>query len=308
MEEADFRTVRSHYPSTAEEMRALTAQLQDKVVVVTGGSRGLGKAIAEAFAGHAAHVTVASRTPPDLPEGGPRRLAWRRADVTDVDSVRALERHIRDTWGALDILVNNAGTVTKDQPMLETPVSDLLQVIDVNLKGPMLMSRLLVPLMKHRSGIVINVGSIAGRTLRPGLVPYSTSKAGLRHHSANFALELADMEGFAGVRVFAVDPGSMDTAMRRVIWPEETDKSTLADPTQVARFFPRLAAGQIATDVEVGQPLRSGQELVVRHYLPELWPKRSRVSKGEPQGRLYQWIRRGARWAQARLRSGPNNA
>ena len=230
-------------------------------------------------------------------------MAWMRADVTDVDSVRALERHIRDTWGVLDILVNNAGTVTKDQPMLKTPVSDLLRVIDVNLKGPMLMSRLLVPLMKHRSGIVINVGSIAGRTLRPGLVPYSTSKAGLRHHSANFALELAAMEGFAGVRVFAVDPGSMDTAMRRVIWPEETDKSTLADPTKVALFFPRLAAGWIATDVEVGQPLRSGHELVVRHYLPELWPERSRVSKGEQQGRLYQrlrwgarWLRRGARW------------
>jgi NAD(P)-dependent dehydrogenase (short-subunit alcohol dehydrogenase family) len=172
--------------------------------------------------------------------------------------------------------------------MLETPVSDLLQVIDVNLKGPLLMSRLLVPLMKDRNGIVINIGSSAGRTLRTGLVPYGTSKAGLRHHSANFALEPTETEGFAGVRIFIVDPGGMDTAMRYLAWPEETDKSTLADPTQVAPFFTRLAAGWITTDIETGQPLRSGQELVAKRYLPELWPEGSRVSKGEQQGRLYQ--------------------
>jgi NAD(P)-dependent dehydrogenase (short-subunit alcohol dehydrogenase family) len=288
MEEAASRTMRSHHTSTAKEQRALTTQLQDKVVVVMGGSRGLGKAIAEAFAGHKAHVIVASRTQPDFSEGGHRPLAWMRVDVTDVDSVRALERHIRDTWGVLDILVNNAGTVTKDQPMLETPVSDLLRVIDVNLKGPMLMSRLLVPLMKDRPGIVINVGTSAGRTLRTGLVPYGTSKAGLLHHSANFALELTEMEGFTGVRAFAVDPGGMDTAMRYVTWPEEKDKSTLADPTQVALFSTRLAAGWITADVEAGQPLCSGQELVVKRYLPELWPEGGRVSKGEQQGRLYQ--------------------
>jgi NAD(P)-dependent dehydrogenase (short-subunit alcohol dehydrogenase family) len=195
-------------------MRALTAQLTGKVVVVTGGSRGLGKAIAEAFAGHKAHVIVASRTRPDFPEGRHRSMAWMPVDVTDVASVCALERHLRDTWGTLDILVNNAGTITKEQSMLETPVSELLQVIDVNLKGPMLMSRMLVPLMPDRSGVVINVGSSAGRTLRTGLVPYGTSKVGLRHHSANLVVELVETTGFAGVRVFLVDPGGMDTAMR----------------------------------------------------------------------------------------------
>jgi 3-oxoacyl-[acyl-carrier protein] reductase len=288
MEETEWRTMLCHNTGTAEEQRALTAQLKDKVVVVTGGSRGLGKAIAEAFAGHDAHVIVASRTRPNLPEGGHQRMAWMRVDVTDVESIRALERHIRDAWGMLDILVNNAGTITKEQSMLETAVSDLLQVIDVNLKGPLLMSRLLVPLMKDRRGIVINVGSSWGRTLRTGHVPYSTSKAGLRHHSANFALELTETEGFSGVRVFLVDPGAMDTALRYVVWPEETDKSMLAAPKHVAPFFTRLAAGWITTDVETGQPLRSGQEMVVKRYMPELWPEGSRVPKGEQQGRLYQ--------------------
>jgi NAD(P)-dependent dehydrogenase (short-subunit alcohol dehydrogenase family) len=288
MEEAELPTMLRHHTCTAEEERALTAQLKDKVVVVTGGSRGLGKAIAEAFAEHEAHVIVASRTRLDSPERGHRLLEWMRVDVTDVDSVSGLEHHIRHTWGTLDILVNNAGTITREQPMLETPVSDLLQVIDVNLKGPLLMSRLLVPLMKDRRGIVINVGSSAGRTLRTGMVPYGTSKAGLRHHSANFAVELAETEGFSGVRVFVVDPGGMDTALRYVSYPEETDKSALAEPKQVAPFFTRLAAGWITTDVETGQLLRSGQELVVKRYLPELWPEGSRIPKGEKQGRLYQ--------------------
>ena len=76
--------------------------------------------------------------------------------------------------------------------------------------------------------------------------------------------------------------------MRYVAYPEETDKSRFADPTRVASFFTHLAAGWITTDVETGQPLRSGQELVLRRYLPELWPEGSRVSKGEQQGRLYQ--------------------
>lgn len=288
MEESALRTILSPNTSTAEEQRALTAQLQDKVVVVTGGSRGLGKAVAEALAGHDAHVIVASRTRPDLPAGDHRRIAWIPVDVTEVASVQALERHLRDTWGTLDILVNNAGMITKDQGMLETPVSDLLQVIDVNLKGPLLVSRLLVPLMKDRNGLVINVGSSAGRTLRTGMVPYGTSKAGLRHHSANFAVELGETAGFVGVRVFLVDPGGMDTAMRSICWPERTDNSTFAAPKHVAPFFTRLAAGWITTDVETGQPLRNGQELIVKRYMPELWPEGSRVSKGEQQGRLYQ--------------------
>jgi NAD(P)-dependent dehydrogenase (short-subunit alcohol dehydrogenase family) len=287
MEEAALRTMLRYGTSPTEEEQALTAQLQDKVVVVTGGSRGLGQAIAEAFAAYAAHVIVVSRTRPDLPADGHRRMTWMQVDVTEVESVYTLERHLRDTWGRLDILVNNAGTDTKEQPMLETPVSDLLQVIDVNLKGPLLMLRLLVPLMKDRHGLVINVGSSAGRTLRTGMVPYGTSKAGLRHHSANFAVELAESKGYAGVRVFLVDPGGMDTALRYLIYPEETDKSTLTAPKHVAPFFTRLAAGWITTDAETGQPLRNGQELIMKRYMPELWPEGSRVSKGEQQGRLY---------------------
>jgi NAD(P)-dependent dehydrogenase (short-subunit alcohol dehydrogenase family) len=184
--------------------------------------------------------------------------------------------------------VNNAATVTKEQPLLETPISDLLQVIDVNLKGPLLMTRLLVPLMKDRHGMVINVGSRVGRIVRTGLVAYGTSKAGLRHLSANIAVEFAEMEGFAGVHVFALDPGGMDTALRYVAYPEETDKSALADPIQVAPFFTRLAVGWMTTDVETGQPLRSGQELVVKRYMPELWPGNRHSSQGKQQGRLSQ--------------------
>jgi NAD(P)-dependent dehydrogenase (short-subunit alcohol dehydrogenase family) len=141
MEDTTRHTIWHHHTSPAQEPRELAAQLRDTVAVVTGGSRGLGKAIAEAFAGHEAHVMVASRTQPDIPAGGYRPIEWMRVDVTDVDSVRALERHVRQTWGRLDVLVNNAGTVTKAQSLLETPVSDLLQVMDVNLKGPILVSR-----------------------------------------------------------------------------------------------------------------------------------------------------------------------
>jgi NAD(P)-dependent dehydrogenase (short-subunit alcohol dehydrogenase family) len=116
-------------------------------------------------------------------------------------------------------------------------------------------------------------------------VAYGTSKAGLRYFATTFAQGLAGMEGFTNVHDFCVDPGGMDTPMRYVAYPEETDKSRLADPTQVARFFTYLAAGWITTDVETGQPLCSGQELVVRRYLPELWPEGGRVSPDAAHGR-----------------------
>jgi hypothetical protein len=78
-----------------------------------------------------------------------------------------------------------------------------------------------------------------------GLVPYGASQAGWRRHPANLALKLTAMAGFAGGRVFAVDPGGMDTARRDMTWPEQTHKSTLVHPKQVAPFLSRWAAGWI---------------------------------------------------------------
>jgi 3-oxoacyl-[acyl-carrier protein] reductase len=187
-----------------------------KHVLVTGASRGLGRAIAQRFAGEGAHVHVGYRTRDrDAEEtrdavtasGGQSTLV--RFDVTDAAAVAEAIQRVRSAAGGIDVLVNNAG-ITRDHATALLSDDDWNQVIDVNLRGAFLCTRAVLPAMlAARRGSIINVGSVAGLRASPTQASYSAAKGGLIALTRTLAAEL----GPQGIRVNAVVPGFLATGM-----------------------------------------------------------------------------------------------
>ena len=187
-----------------------------KTVIVTGGSAGIGRAIAWAFAAAGACVVLAGR---DLAaaeeaagaigrENGGRTLAV-RADVSRPEDCRALVEAARAHFGAPDVLVNNAAYFALT-PLLDASPADAARFLDTNLGGPLFCSQAFARLAiaERRTAVIVNVGSIAGARPAPGCGLYAASKAALVSLTQTMALEWAPQ----GVRVVAVAPGHVATA------------------------------------------------------------------------------------------------
>ena|SRR5438094_3291087 len=191
------------------------SQLASQVAVVTGAGRGIGRAIALKFAAEGADLVCVSRTPENAEKvaGEVRALgrrAWAHAvDVADSNAVsRAGEKMLKET-GRVDILVNNAG-ITRDALIMRMSDDDWDTVLDTNLKGAFLFTRAFArAFLKQRSGRVINVSSIIGRTGNAGQCNYAASKAALIGLTRSIARELASR----GVTVNALAPGFIETDM-----------------------------------------------------------------------------------------------
>ncbi len=190
--------------------------LAGKVALVTGGGRGIGAAVAMAYAREGADLILASRTDAELVAvaNAARALGATvhavSADVTAADQVDRLVRSALKTFGRIDVLVNNAGVSHKEIPTWELDPADWDRTIAVNLRGPYLLARAVLPhLLDRRQGSVINVSSICGAVAYANYSAYTASK---------FALEgltrvLAGETKRTGVRVNAVDPGLVATRM-----------------------------------------------------------------------------------------------
>lgn len=194
-------------------------RFQDRVVVVTGASRGIGKAIAETFANEGAKVAcVATRienaqSTADSIGGSAKAYA---CDVSDAESVEALFKAVEADLGTVAVLVNNAG-ITRDTLLVRMKDDDWDRVLDVNLKGAFLCTRAVTKaMMKARAGRIINVTSIVGQGGAAGQANYSASKAGLIGLTKTVAKEL----GSRGVTCNAVAPGFIETDMTHEL-PEE---------------------------------------------------------------------------------------
>ena len=191
------------------------SQLASQVAVVTGAGRGIGRAIALKFAAEGADLVCVSRTPENAEKvaGEVRALgrrAWAHAvDVADSNAVsRAGEKMLKET-GRVDILVNNAG-ITRDALIMRMSDDDWDTVLDTNLKGAFLFTRAFArAFLKQRSGRVINVSSIIGRTGNAGQCNYAASKAALIGLTRSIARELASR----GITVNALAPGFIETDM-----------------------------------------------------------------------------------------------
>jgi short-subunit dehydrogenase len=188
-------------------------RFQQKVVVITGASSGIGAAAARMFAAEGAAVVVAARSQPALEElvrditaaGGAAHAV--RTDVSRREDCERLLARAADQLGGIDVLVNNAGA-NKRGPIERYSADDLAGVVQVNLIAPIMLTRLVLPYMRKRGrGAIVNVASIAGRIPVVHEAVYSATKFGLR--AFTFAL-VEELEG-SGITVSAVSPGPVDT-------------------------------------------------------------------------------------------------
>jgi len=190
-------------------------KLKDKVALITGGARGIGRAIALMFAKEGADIVIADvnqeeaeKTAQEIEALGRRSLAL-VMDVTDFTKVEEALNKILDKFTKVDILVNNAG-ITKDNLMLRMSDADWDAVIKVNLKGTFNCSKAVSrPMIKQRQGRIINIASIIGIIGNPGQANYSASKAGIIALTKTAAKELASRN----INVNAVAPGFIQTEM-----------------------------------------------------------------------------------------------
>jgi NAD(P)-dependent dehydrogenase (short-subunit alcohol dehydrogenase family) len=212
--------------------------------VVTGASRGLGRALAERLAEAGARVVLVARGEQGLNEvvsgirgrGGVAHALV--ADLGDKHAVFPLAAAAAELVGPIDLLVHNASELgpTPLRPLLDTACEDLERVLQVNVVGPFRLSKIVAGSMALRGrGTIVHVTSDASVNAYPGWGAYSVSKAALDHLGRLLGAELAEH----GVRVFSVDPGEMDTAMHRAALPD-ADPRTLLDPSVVARRILRL--------------------------------------------------------------------
>ena len=190
--------------------------LAEKVAIVTGGSRGIGRAIALQLSSVGAKVVInyasssgaAEEVVAQISNSGGEAIAV-QADVSKADQIDALFSTVMAKWGRVDILVNNAG-ITRDTLLLRMKPEDWQAVIDTNLTGVFLCTRLASKIMlKQKSGRIINITSVAGQMGNPGQANYSASKAGVIGFTKTVAKELSSR----GITVNAVAPGFIATDM-----------------------------------------------------------------------------------------------
>jgi 3-oxoacyl-[acyl-carrier protein] reductase len=207
-----------------------TGKLEGKVAVVTGGSRGIGAAIAKRLAADGASVAItytkgadaAASVVKEIERAGGKAIAI-QADAADADAVKAAVEKTVTTFGRLDVLVNNAGTAIPKR-FEETTLEELDRVIDINVRGTMVATQAALKHMKS-DGRIIMIGSCVGeRAMTPGLVPYSATKGAVKMFTQGLSREV----GNRGITVNNVQPGPIDTDLN----PAAAIGRRLRRPTQ----------------------------------------------------------------------------
>lgn len=190
-------------------MKRLAELLTGKIALVTGGSRGIGAAIAKKLASHGAKVAINYNTSKQFAEDVLSSIESQsegilvQGDVSLQEDAERVLQEVLSTWGKIDILVNNAG-INKDKLLMRMDASDWDDVINVNLRGTFLCSKLVLPyLVKQRHGRIVNVSSVVGLSGNPGQTNYAASKAGLIGFTKALAREVASRH----ITVNALAPG-----------------------------------------------------------------------------------------------------
>ncbi|MFC1862698.1 SDR family NAD(P)-dependent oxidoreductase [Thermodesulfobacteriota bacterium] len=246
-------------------------KLKNKVAIVTGGSRGLGKEIAMGLSKEGANVVIAARTEKgskELPgtiyetaenikDTGSDAMAV-KCDVTDEESIDKMIHETLDHFGQIDVLINNAG-IAFYYPIIETPLKRWELILRVNLTGAFLCSKAVLPRMiEQKSGSIVNISSLAVDERDEGTVPtgvaYAASKAGLDRLTLGLATEM----GKYNIAVNAVKPHKVVNTDGMRLWQPEADKSQWQSADMMVKAINLLAiqdskgiTGTVATDREI---------------------------------------------------------
>jgi 3-oxoacyl-[acyl-carrier protein] reductase len=191
------------------------SKLTEKVALVTGGSRGIGAAIAKRLAADGANVAItytkgadaAASVVKEIESSGRKAIAI-QADATDAKAVEAAVEKVVATFGRLDILVNNAGTAIP-KTFEETTLEEMDRVLDINIRGVFVATQAALKHMKSGGRIIMIGSSVGERVLVPGLVPYSATKGAVKIFSQSLSREV----GSRGITVNNVQPGPIDTEL-----------------------------------------------------------------------------------------------
>ena len=226
--------------------------LKDRVALINGAGRGIGRSIALAFAREGARVAVTGRTKERrervaeeiVAEGGEARPF--ALDVTVDEQVSEAVSQVLSTWGQIDILVNNAGVILYETPVWATTVEQWDTMMAINLRGMFLCCNAVIPHMMERGhGVIINIGSSSGRMMDAEFGAYSTTKWGVVGYTGSLANSIRPH----GIRVNGINPGWVDTDMSRDFDPRgDPEWSTPEEIAQAALFLatqaPRDMTGQ----------------------------------------------------------------
>ena len=235
-------------------------KLAGKTALITGGSKGIGKGIAEAYLKQGAEVIICGRdeanliaTGDELKEFG--QINYVVCDITKLEDVYELANQIEAVKQKLDILVNNASILGIRSPIIEYPEDVWQEVININLNAQFFVTKALLPLLlQSNNASIINVSSSVGRKGKKEWGAYAASKFGVEALTQVLADELSD----SNVRVNSVNPGGTRTDMRANAYPDE-DPDTLPTPMDITPVFVYLASDESA-DV-------NGQEFTARDWI-----------------------------------------
>jgi 3-oxoacyl-[acyl-carrier protein] reductase len=226
-------------------------RLEDKVAIITGGARGIGKATVIKFLNEGASVIIwdimEEKAGKLIDETGSNKLEFIKTDVTDFNSVENAAKKVFDKYGKIDILINNAG-ITKDATLLKMTPEQWKQVIDVNLTGVFNCTKAVAPyLAEKKSGKIVNTSSIVGLYGNFGQTNYVATKSGIIGMTKVWAREL----GRKGINVNAVAPGFIATEMVSTIpekviamLQEKTPLGKLGDPSDIADAYLFLSSDE----------------------------------------------------------------
>ncbi len=246
----------------------------NKTVIITGGSKGVGKAAARLFAEAGANLMLVARSKKDLDAVAEELRSKTQVeifamDVSDKDACVDLFKKATFEFGRVDILVNNAGYHSRG-PVKDIDIGDLEKMVDVNLKAPIVLSRIALPYLKDAGGgAIINVGSLAGRAPIPGSVSYAATKAGLRSFTYGLGMELAE----DNIKVAVVSPGPIDTGFIMTDIDATSDltfSQPLSTADEVAQAILDLCGNRIR---EQSMPAISGWLTTMVYLFPWLNPK-----------------------------------